>query len=215
MLAPKVWIPILIVLLAVIGGLFYGQQIANQPATTRFVPVATPQTPKPPPPGETHETGHWHGDYWHAVSHEPVDQIDTTDVQIADPFLDLPAETLSDLYVQGYVKKHREQYPDCQEHEAVLEDAKRFAKYVMADAEYMEKDSVLHAEWKRLHFEEYPALRKRAVEIQKIPYDLSKSERFQIAAELQAWKKKSDALDKRQEALRKEKPASPPPMHTH
>ena len=68
MLAPKVWIPILIVLLAVIGSvLFYGQQVARQPATTRFIPVETPQTPKPPPPGETAESGHWHGDHWHAA----------------------------------------------------------------------------------------------------------------------------------------------------
>lgn len=25
---------------------------------------------KPPPPGETHESGHWHGDQWHAEPHE-------------------------------------------------------------------------------------------------------------------------------------------------
>ncbi len=24
---------------------------------------------KPPPPGETHETGHWDGDYWHKTAH--------------------------------------------------------------------------------------------------------------------------------------------------
>ena len=69
MLVPKVWIPILIVLLAVVfSGLLYSQKTNNQPATTRFIPVETPQTPKPPPPGETHETGHWHGDHWHSTA---------------------------------------------------------------------------------------------------------------------------------------------------
>lgn len=66
MLGPpkKVWIPILIVLLAVVGGvLFYGQQVATQEPVRNIKTVEA----KPPPPGETHETGHWHGDHWHAA----------------------------------------------------------------------------------------------------------------------------------------------------
>ena len=29
---------------------------------------ATDGTQRPPPPGETHETGHWHGDHWHRTA---------------------------------------------------------------------------------------------------------------------------------------------------
>lgn len=75
MFAKKVWIPILIVLLAVIGGvLFYSQKTANQKPVTIIMPaeVEQPTAEKPPPPGETHETGHWHGDVWHSVVNEPI-----------------------------------------------------------------------------------------------------------------------------------------------
>ena len=61
-------------LLVVIGcGLFYGRKIANQAPVKTYKPVevAQPAGPKPPPPGETHETGHWHGDEWHSEPHDP------------------------------------------------------------------------------------------------------------------------------------------------
>ena len=79
LLQKNVWIPILIVLLAVVGiGLFYGQHIAKQSVSDqepikiyKAVEVETPAAaPKPPPPGETAESGHWHGDEWHADPHE-------------------------------------------------------------------------------------------------------------------------------------------------
>ena len=225
MLAKKFWIPVLLVLIGVaIGGTFWGKHVGSQEP----VRVITPVTPEPvdrsqPTQAETPpaaEGGHWHGDEWHADPHEPVQEVvvpvsNAPEVLSAERLLDLPAETLSDVLVKSYVEKHREQYPDCEDHEAVLVDAKRDAAFYLADREYVEKDRVLHAEWERVHFEEYEELRQRAVEIQNIPYHLSKSERLSIVAELQAWKKKSDALDKRQEALRKEKPVSPPRMHTH
>ena len=73
MLAKKVWIPILI---AVVGcGLFYSQKNANQKSITIIKPVEVEQpatAPKPPPPGETAESGHWHGDVWHAENHAHV-----------------------------------------------------------------------------------------------------------------------------------------------
>ena len=61
-------------LLVVMGwGLFYGRKIANQAPVKVYKPVevARPTAPKPPPPGETHETGHWHGDEWHSEPHDP------------------------------------------------------------------------------------------------------------------------------------------------
>ena len=68
----KFWIPaILIALLAVmVYGLFYEQKKSNQEPMTNTVEIEQPTTQKPPPPGETAESGHWHGDVWHAKPHE-------------------------------------------------------------------------------------------------------------------------------------------------
>ena len=76
MLEKKVWIPILIILLAVGGcSLFYSQKTAKQETITIINPVGfeRPTAPKTPPPEETRETGHWHGDVWHSEPHEPVE----------------------------------------------------------------------------------------------------------------------------------------------
>ena len=77
LLQKKVWLPILIVLLVVIGcGLFYARQVSKQEPIKIYKAVEIEQpatTPKPPPPGETAESGHWHGDEWHADPHETHD----------------------------------------------------------------------------------------------------------------------------------------------
>ena len=74
MFRKSVWIPILSALLFVIGcGLFYGRKVATQEPIKVYKPVEVkkkPVAPKPPPPGETYETGHWHGDEWHTEPHE-------------------------------------------------------------------------------------------------------------------------------------------------
>ena len=75
MLHKKFWIPILLVLIGVaIGGTFWGKHVASQDPVKTYKPVerSQPATPKPPPPGETAESGHWHGDEWHAEPHAPV-----------------------------------------------------------------------------------------------------------------------------------------------
>ena len=77
MFRKSVWIPILIVLLAVMGcGLFYSSRVSKQEPVKIYNPIEVepPATPKPPPPGETAESGHWHGDEWHAEPHgSPVE----------------------------------------------------------------------------------------------------------------------------------------------
>lgn len=74
MLTKRSWIPILITLLAVMGcGLFYGvRRNAQQEPVKVYKPVEVQQsrTQKPPPSGETAESGHWHGDEWHAEPHD-------------------------------------------------------------------------------------------------------------------------------------------------
>ena len=71
MFRKSVWLPILIAGLFVMGcGLFYGRKVAHQAPIKTYKPVEVETQPKPPPPGETYETGHWHGDEWHAEPHE-------------------------------------------------------------------------------------------------------------------------------------------------
>lgn len=67
----KYWIPLLIVMLALVGcGLFYGRKGANQEPVKVYKPVEVSEQPvEPKPPGETYETGHWHGDVWHSTPH--------------------------------------------------------------------------------------------------------------------------------------------------
>ena len=74
MLKKNIWIPLLSVLVIAMGcGLFYGQKVANQEPVKVYKPVEIEQTPtpKPPPPGETAESGHWKpGDEWHSQPHD-------------------------------------------------------------------------------------------------------------------------------------------------
>lgn len=148
----------MIVLLAVIGcGLFYGRQDSKQEPVNLYKPVEVEKstTPKPPPPGETYETGHWHGDEWHAEAHEtsetdlPSGGIRSDGVWYPDNYTQ--ADIAADLAGEGaatdeeyerratkhavnhYIQKHREKHPDCAEQEAVLADAKRYAEWVLAD----------------------------------------------------------------------------------
>lgn len=49
---------------------------------------------------------------------------------------------------KAYVLRHYHKYPDCQEHEAVLAEAKRHAEWCIADQKHVEKDRILTAEFR-------------------------------------------------------------------
>lgn len=71
MLRKRVWIPIVCVLVIAMGcGLFYGRKVVNQAPITTYKPVEVKSKLKPPPPGESAESGHWHGDEWHSEPHD-------------------------------------------------------------------------------------------------------------------------------------------------
>ncbi|MCY3553489.1 MAG: hypothetical protein OXH39_23780, partial [Candidatus Poribacteria bacterium] len=101
MLRKRVWIPILILLLVAMGcGLFYGRKAAKQEPVKVYKPVEVekPAPPKPPPPGETAESGHWHGDVWHAEPHSAhapgeVSQPPEVSAAEAPPAIETPIET--------------------------------------------------------------------------------------------------------------------------
>ena len=63
-------------ILCVVGGTLYIAYIERQgiedvvsETEEPIAPLA--EKPKPPPPGETSESGHWHGDEWHSEPHDP------------------------------------------------------------------------------------------------------------------------------------------------
>ncbi|MCY3722024.1 MAG: hypothetical protein OXG97_07365 [Candidatus Poribacteria bacterium] len=116
MLRKRVWIPIVCVLVIAMGcGLFYGRKVANQEPVKTYKPVDVseqPVAPKPPPPGETFETGHWHGDEWHSephsahapaeVSEQPplvsaVEAPPPPELAEAPPVIETPIETEPDF----------------------------------------------------------------------------------------------------------------------
>ena len=107
----RIWIPVCLLLILVIGGLFYLHHIAKQHQEPvkiyKAAEVETPAiAPKPPPPGGTHETGHWHGDEWHAVAHdnnaEPPETTTSTQPSIESESWDF----------QTVYQDLREKYPD-------------------------------------------------------------------------------------------------------
>ncbi len=93
MLAKKFWIPIVMLLIGfAIGSTFLGQHIASQEPVKIINPVTAAPVDgekltisKPPPPGETAESGHWHGNVWHAETHAPVEPPSTK--QVIEPVI--------------------------------------------------------------------------------------------------------------------------------
>lgn len=92
----KNWLPITVFIVAIVAvGLYLltTQQTPKDP-TTIIKPVEVGKQPKPPPPGETFETGHWHGDEWHKGSHDAHTQVTTPEVQVTPSGTQIPNENL-------------------------------------------------------------------------------------------------------------------------
>lgn len=67
-----------IVVIAIVFGRDYFKDVETHPLKRVSPGTAEPaSTEKPPPPGETYDTGHWHGDVWHAEPHTPQDASET------------------------------------------------------------------------------------------------------------------------------------------
>ena len=77
MFVRKNWLPLLFFVMMICAVSFYLLTTQAQKVPIKIykpVEVSTPASPKPPPPGETAESGHWHGDEWHSEPHEtPVE----------------------------------------------------------------------------------------------------------------------------------------------
>jgi uncharacterized protein YdaT len=144
---------------------------------------------------------------------EPV--RDTTDVPIADRLLDLPTETLSDALVKAYVDKHFQTYPDCQEHDAVLEDAKQDTKWYIADQEHMIKEKTLRAEEAQLGPELQQLWRGGVEEFTAHIRTLSDEEKLRVIARFKALEARILVLANKAKMLKSQRPVPPKPSHTH
>ncbi|MDE0427383.1 MAG: hypothetical protein OXN25_21215 [Candidatus Poribacteria bacterium] len=109
----RVFMALVLAVVFAASGLLYLNTVKRQ-ATLDFQRTQERvNAPKPPPPGETAQSGHWHGDVWHAEPHEAH-----TPVEVSEPS-PLPGETdpqqvsppptpdFSDAY-----QALREKYPD-------------------------------------------------------------------------------------------------------
>ena len=96
----KNWLPLLLFVMMICAVSLYilTTQAHKEPIKThKPVEVENPATPKPPPPGETAENGHWHGDEWHAEPHS-----ETTEVSVGEAEPHTPQNTSEDTAeVQG------------------------------------------------------------------------------------------------------------------
>lgn len=221
----RVWIPILIVLLAVIGcSLFYSQKTTNQEPITIIKPVEMKQStaPKPPLLGETHETGHWHGDHWRAndahseasiaesivsdLNTDPQARIDA-EIEAAHQQGATDAEILKQLQAAGHQVD-----ADSDIQEALYRQ--RVRQYLKDREEWNQKFHQAHTE--RMQASEavvsfIPNLspNRSAEEITKYLDSLSDDERKQLFAEYDALVAKSEAAIKKLDAVKQEEPVYP------
>ena len=66
----RIFIVLVLVLVFVASGLLYLNTVKRQADRDLQRTQERLNAPKPPPPGETAESGHWHGDVWHVEPHE-------------------------------------------------------------------------------------------------------------------------------------------------
>lgn len=68
----RLLIGLLILVICTVAGFYLLQMQQPKSPIIIYKPVEVEQRvePKPPPPGESAESGHWHGDEWHSTPHE-------------------------------------------------------------------------------------------------------------------------------------------------
>ena len=98
---------------------------------------------------------------------------------------------------------------------AVIEDSRRDLEWIRADREYQAKYRALEAEQDKLWAEREAHRPEPTPENIDRILNMSKEEKEAFAAEVRAWLEKSADLQKRMEALRKEKPIRPVGTYTH
>ncbi|MCY3721682.1 MAG: hypothetical protein OXG97_05635, partial [Candidatus Poribacteria bacterium] len=118
------------------------------------------------------------------------------------------------------VIRHQQKYPDCQDYEAVWEDADRHAKWWVGHKKWWEEKEKLSEEWMMVMTENdelYENLRFNMSPKQRRQYfeNLSEAERTALTTRVKTWKKREEAVFQRYDEFKKEKPIEPKPRHTH
>ena len=125
MLIRKYWLPLSVFLIAIIGvGLYLLQTQSPKDPIVIYKAAEVETKPKPPPPGETYETGHWHGDEWHANdAHAPVEAATPVDAQSAQPVnAQIGAPEADGWDTSTAYQALREKYPDQTQNPHPFED---------------------------------------------------------------------------------------------
>ena len=207
--APKMTLAIslfFLILMCAVGLYMYMAQADKAPIKIyKPVEVSNTATPKPPPPGETAESGHWHGDEWHAERHEPVVEADAPLERFIDAKLAAYEASLShyteeeratyNRALRGEIIRHREKYPNCQDDEAVFEDADRFSRWYVSDKAYRKIVAAARAEWEVLV--QNPILPTNYHELVQLRDTLSDAEKTALIERSNNWRKSLDAASKR------------------
>ena len=187
-------------------------------------------------------------DAWHAETHEaPVDALAPVNELGSDAWVSMPtvlayiptgyipfktdeevqnflatasADEISQRVQDTYVIRHYKRYPDCQEHDAILADAKRQAQWYLGDLERREKNEILYAERERARaeFDEFEAqyFDEENLQIRWEFFNrMSDSEKEAFKAQLQALTERISDIGERRRSLNREAPVSPKPRHTH
>lgn len=121
----KNWLPLSVFLIAIIGvGLYLLQTRPPKDPIISYKPVEVETKPKPPPPGETFESGHWHGDEWHTGSHDaPAEAATPVDAQITQPTPEVQGAPVPDgSDTDAAYQKLREKYPEQTQNPHPFED---------------------------------------------------------------------------------------------
>ena len=92
----------------------------------------------------------------------------------------------------------------------VIEDSKRDLEWWRALKEWQAKDEALHAEWKKLDQELDKLISFSIADVQR----MTDKEKAAFRAKLKVLQAKSEAWDKKQAELKKEKPVRPTPTYT-
>ncbi|MXV83807.1 hypothetical protein F4Z98_10610 [Candidatus Poribacteria bacterium] len=177
--------------------------------------------------------GHFHADgTWHAEPHEPViaEEIPFEDgsfEEIVDPdladFTDAELATYERVKLTQ-IKLHWAKYPDCQDYEAVWEDAARYSKwYIETYSKWNEEVDELHTEWERIRHEknEFSGISYQILmdmpESERNAFidNLTPEEAASMFIEVKEWTKRRMAAFNKYDEFYQQEPTEPKPQHTH
>lgn len=219
MLEKKFWIPIVLVLILAIGGIFGRQRIVHQ--EPKKVYTTFPEEPLAPS-----KLNEWRWYLYRPLEDISVDGRGLTSTAIYVPLSTTKAvekylrtTTQEDIYVRvrdNYVARHYKKYPNCRrQHASVLTDAKRTATWFIADMEYMNKYWKLTAEFDGVEDELISLFEKYDYRPAYEATHIAESERLKDVKRVKTLMAAFEENGERKDALNREKPIMPKPTHTH